>query len=169
MNRRFNYHILIVWAALSVWFLFTLGGCLNAPDLPSEPVITNISLSKNSMKQGNLNNDSLIFAIEFTDGDGNFGSDNIANIFIKDSRNENLVYEYKAPLIPEQGVNNGIKGTIYLTMYTICCFTEQNPSCCLDKLGCPAQNNVYFIVTIRDRGGKVSNEYKTAEIALLCL
>ena len=145
-----------------------MSGCLNAPDLSDTPEITGISLSKNSMVQGNLNNDSLVFVINFTDGDGNFGSDNVSNIFIKDSRQENLVYEYKAPFIPEEGTNNGIKGTIYLTLYTICCISELNPSCCVDIFGCPPENSLYFDVTIKDRANNTSNVFKTENIVLLC-
>ena len=145
-----------------------MSGCLNAPDLSDTPEITGITLSKNTMVQGNLNNDSLVFIINFTDGDGNFGSDNLPNIFIKDSRQENLVYEYKAPFIPKEGTNNGIKGTIYLTLYTICCLSEINPSCCVDLFGCPTENSLYFDVTIKDRNNNTSNVFETDKIILLC-
>ena len=145
-----------------------ISGCLNAPDLSDTPEITSISLSKNAIVQGNLNKDSLVFIIRFTDGDGNFGSDNFPNIFIKDSRQENLVYEYKAPFIPEEGTNNGIKGTIYLTLYTICCLSEMNSSCCVDLFGCPTENSLFFDVTIRDRDNNTSNVFTTEKIILLC-
>lgn len=145
-----------------------MSGCLNAPDLSDTPEITGVTLSKNTMVQGNLNNDSLVFIIRFTDGDGNFGSDNLPNIFIKDSRQENLVYEYKAPFIPEEGTNNGIKGSIYLTLYTVCCLSEMNSSCCVDLFGCPSENSLYFDVTIKDRANNPSNIFKTEKITLLC-
>jgi hypothetical protein len=85
-------------------------GCIKAPELENTPEITKISLSKNTLKQGSFTEDSIIFVIEFTDGDGNFGSKTASNIFISDSRKENLIYEFKAPAIPEQGTKNGIRG-----------------------------------------------------------
>ncbi|MBK6563809.1 MAG: hypothetical protein IPL63_04175 [Saprospiraceae bacterium] len=151
-------------------FLFTVwNGCIKAPDLDNSPEITNISLSKNNLRQGSFTEDSIIFIIEFTDGDGNFGSKTASNIFISDSRKENLVYEYKAPPIPEQGTKNGVRGTLYLTMYSLCCFTENNPSCCADPLGCPAINAMFFNVKIQDRSGNFSNSYATGKIDLMCL
>lgn len=144
-------------------------GCLNAPDLSAVPEITAVGLSKNFMNQGSLNNDSIIFSIEFTDGDGNFGTVNTSNIFIEDSRKPGLIYEYKAPTIPEQGINNGIKATIYLTFYSICCFTENNPSCCLDNFGCPSSNEFHFTVWILDRDNNKSNLFVTEDIVLSCI
>jgi hypothetical protein len=144
-------------------------GCIKAPELENTPEITKISLSKNTLKQGSFTEDSIIFVIEFTDGDGNFGSKTASNIFISDSRKENLIYEFKAPAIPEQGTKNGIRGTIYLTMYSLCCLTETNPSCCADPLGCPNKNALAFNVKIQDRAGNYSNSFKTNEIDLLCL
>ncbi|MFZ1703600.1 MAG: hypothetical protein WAT79_04600 [Saprospiraceae bacterium] len=152
--------------------IILMGGwfsCAPAPDLDIIPEISNISLSKNFMNQGSFNMDSIIFKIEFTDGDGNFGSKNVSNVFIKDSRKSTLIYEFKAPEVPEQGTKNGIRGVLYVTMYSLCCFTDQNPSCCLDNFGCPQSNNFHFEVYIRDRDGQDSNTFTTSDIDLWCI
>jgi hypothetical protein len=165
------YHAKIYNIGFGAIFILTCIqlGCLNAPDLDDTPEITAITLSKNTMVQGNLNNDSLVLVIEFTDGDGNFGSDKSPNIFIKDSRRENLIYEYKAPFVPEEGTNNGIKGKIFVTFYTICCISDTNASCCVDLFGCPAQNQLSFDVTVKDRSDNTSNVFTTEDIFLTCL
>src|SRR5690606_5732233 len=105
MVKRTHISIFVPAMFFALSALFFASGCLNAPDLSDVPEITNISLSKSVMNQGSLNNDSIVFVIEFTDGDGNFGSENSSNIFIEDSRKPGLIYEYKAPTIPEQGIN----------------------------------------------------------------
>ncbi|MBK8620839.1 MAG: hypothetical protein IPN79_03525 [Saprospiraceae bacterium] len=151
--------------------LFSLTGCLSPPEFDETPEITEISLSKTTMVQGVTQTDSIVFKISFTDGDGDFGSNvsgSSSNIFITDGRNPNLVYDFKAPEIPAQSAENGVRGTIYLTMYTLCCLTGQNQNCCLTPLGCPSENNFPFEVYIKDRSGKTSNKVTTNNIVLIC-
>jgi hypothetical protein len=151
--------------------VISISGCLSPPEFDPTPEITEISLSKNTMVQGVTQTDSIIFKISFTDGDGDFGSNvsgSNSNIFITDGRNQNLVYDFKAPEIPTQSAENGVRGTIYLTMYTLCCLANQNQNCCLTPLGCPSENTFPFEVYIRDRSGKNSNKVTTNNIVLLC-
>ena len=86
--------------------------CTKPPDYPIEPIIEFERLSRNSMKQGFTNNDSIVVTVSFTDGDGDLGSnDSTIDIFVSDTRIPNAEPSpYKMPFVPVQGVGNGISG-----------------------------------------------------------
>lgn len=148
--------------------LLALKSCTTTNDFSNIPRIEKIEISKTEVVQGSINNDSILLIIHFTDGDGDFGSDTQENIFIEDSRTKTLVSAYKAPKVPEQGSGNGIAGKIWVTVYSSCCITPQNPNCCLDNFGCPPFNELSYKVSIRDRGGNNSNSVQSPTIRLLC-
>jgi hypothetical protein len=150
---------------------FCLLSCVGSPDYSAIPNITNITLSKNQMNQSNIFEDSITLTIEFTDGDGDFGSastSNENNIFVIDNRTSLLNDAFKAPFIPTQGSGNGVAGKIFIKMYSTCCITDNNPSCCFDNFGCPQSNDLTYSVYIKDRAGNQSNTVITPNITLIC-
>jgi len=153
---------------VSICVVLLLNNCSSTNDFSNVPTIEKIEVTKTEMRQGSINNDSILLVIHFTDGDGDFGSDTQENIFIEDSRTKTLVSAYKAPKVPDQGTGNGIAGKIWVTVYSSCCITSQNPNCCLDDFGCPPFNELSYKVSIRDRAGNNSNMIESPTIRLLC-
>ena len=147
-----------------------LSGCVTSPDYPIEPQIEFLSFSKSEMDQGSLNNDSLTMLISFTDGDGDLGSPPETaekNLFIIDNRTGQIFNSFKTPIIPEEGVGNGVSGEIRVLMFTTCCiFPDNIPPC--ESPDLYPSNEVTFDVYIRDRAGNESNRVTTAPITLLC-
>ena len=62
---------------ISLLFLLmvTLVTCIQPPDYPDIPELELIGLTKDTVMQSSLNEDSIIVVLSFTDGDGNIGSD----------------------------------------------------------------------------------------------
>ena len=123
------YLLLIIFCSLYV------SSCINAPDLPDEPTLEFVSLSKLMMMQAPLNGDTTILTLDFTDGDGDIGfgmSTTGSNIFVIDNRTGEFFDRFRIPAIPEQGANNGITGTINMVLLNTCCvFPPQDsiPAC----------------------------------------
>lgn len=61
-------HFYIVIFLLGLW---TLAACTTKPNFPLEPRIEFVSISKNTVNQG----DTLSISLKFEDGDGNLGKD----------------------------------------------------------------------------------------------
>ncbi len=152
----------------SVQCMIFLSSCHTGPDYPVEPVIKYIGMSKQEMIQG-FNSDTLILTIGFTDGDGDIGLDSQTgqNIFLIDNRTGDIYDRFRIPTIPVEGANNGVSGTIEMTVLTTCCiFPEGIPNC-----ETPEQypdNDLSFDIYITDRAGHQSNIITTPVIKLLC-
>ena len=145
-------------------------GCSNPPDYPNEPVISFESISKDTLRQSDLNTDSLFVRISYTDGDGDLGfssSDTNQSIFVTDVRTGFIQDRYKLPEIPDQGTANGIFGTITFLMYTTCCIFPQGIPPCSTPAAYPV-DTVQYEIYIIDQAGHVSNKIKTPPITLLC-
>jgi hypothetical protein len=137
--------------------------CLRPPDYPIIPNIGFISLSKNTMKQGDGSSDSLRLLLSFEDGDGDIGSNDSLNVYLTDTRQAKATAEsFRMPFVPEQGAKNGISGEISLLVYTTCCLPSCNSP--LNK----ATDSLFFDVYIKDRAGHKSNVVRTPFIALRC-
>lgn len=124
------------------------------------------------MNQGRIKADSVIATLFFTDGDGDFGTQSIgsdANIFITDLRTNEIYGTYKAPFVPEEGVGNGISGTIKIKMYSTCCVYPQSSGIdpCERTLLFPS-NELPLEVYITDRAGNKSNVVKMGNLTLNC-
>ena len=151
--------------------LTAFAACVSPPDYPIEPNITFLSLSKNTMRQGQLGNeDSLFVTFSFTDGDGDLGNSGQAgkdsiNIFLTDKRTNTPAEErFRLPLVPEQGAGNGISGEITLLLFTTCCNVLPP---CEPSTTKPIDTLVYEIY-IKDRAGHSSNKIQTSPIYLQC-
>lgn len=151
-------------ASLLIFF-----GCTSPPDYPDEPVLEYIGVSKPSMVQGNLPTDSIRIMFSFTDGDGDIGDEeNVADIFLVDKRTEFQSNTFSVPLVPVQGVGNGISGEISVLVFTSCCiFPDGGPLPCETWDQYPVDELIYEIYMM-DRAGNKSNVIVTEPIQLLC-
>lgn len=144
--------------------------CSKPPDYPNEPEITFENISKDSMRQSNLNIDSLFVTFSYTDGDGNLGwpeDDNRQSVFVIDTRTGVVENTFKIPEIPDQGTANGIFGEMTLRLYTTCCIFPQGIPPCSSPAAYP-RDSVSYEIYIVDRDGNESNRIQTPPITLLC-
>ncbi len=147
--------------------------CTKPPDYSDTPEIAFINFSKNTMQQGGGLEDKTVLTISFTDGDGDIGIDGEPSVFFKDLRDGSELLTAAAPVIPEQGVGNGISGEMYITVNTTCCI---HPDPDLAPDGCGADfvgtgvflDTLVYEVYIVDRAGNKSNVIETGPITLLC-
>jgi hypothetical protein len=147
-----------------------LYSCVDSPDFPVEPQIEFISISKDTIRQGIFQEDSLYVTFSFTDGDGDLGRtdqepDN--NVFFIDERTGALDNTFAIPNIPPEGAGNGVEGEVRILLFSTCCIysdgtdpCQVNPNVALDT--------VQYRIYIRDRAGHASNEILTAPIILRC-
>ena len=143
--------------------------CIKAPDISDIPSLEFVGLSKNVMNQGDLNNDSIIVFLAFTDGNGDIGSSvsfEGPNLFVIDNRNGETYDNIKIPQIPPEGAGNGVKGTIQLKLYNGCCLFDDRPNCTQSP---EISNELSFNITLMDRAGNESNVVTTSNIELRCI
>ena len=122
------------------------------------------------MVQSDLNRDSLTLTLSFKDGDGDIGhgpQSSVLNLTLIDKRTNQVFSNYKIPAIPEEGANNGVKGKIYLKLYSTCCIYPNLPVACTPVPGYPT-NKLVFEVYMLDRALHKSNVVTTDTITLLC-
>jgi hypothetical protein len=144
-------------------------GCIKAPNISDTPTLSFISLSKSVMNQGDLNNDSIIVTLDFTDGDGDIGAPTNGtkpNLTVIDNRNGEIYDNIKLPLIPQEGAGNGVKGTIYLKLYNGCCLFDDRPNCTQSP---ELSNQLSLDISIEDNAGNKSNVVTTSNIELRCI
>jgi len=135
-------------------FLITLGfGCGSSSNFPKEPELTFISLSKSTMNQSALGPDFIFVTLEFTDGDGDIGSDTEINLEVIDNRTGDNYDFFKVPTIPEPGANNGKE--------------PSNPAIICDEVMVP-ENTFTLGINLTDRAGNKSNTVTTSPITLIC-
>ena len=147
-----------------------IAGCVESPGFPDEPRIEFVGLSKDTLVQGNFQNDSLTVIFRFEDGDGDIGrsdTDPENNVFFIDERTDTLENTFGIPAIPPEGAGNGVEGEVKILLYSTCClFTdgsipcEPNPNEPMDTLR--------YRIYMKDRAGHQSNEIVTTPIILLC-
>jgi hypothetical protein len=156
--------------AISVSLLM-LTSCANPPDYSDTPAIEFVSLSKNTMLQTRFGSDTVALTFSFTDGDGDISfSDTTANIFIVDARDNFSKPSYRIPRIDEQGVGNGISGTISISVPTTCCIYPPNtaPPCDTSSFAPEILDTLTYRIQIMDRARNMSNEIITQPIYLVC-
>ncbi len=146
--------------------------CVQPPDYPDEPVIEFVALSKNVMEQTTFGTDSVVITFDFTDGDGDLGfQDMSASIFIVDGRDSFMKPSYRIPYVEQEGTGNGISGTISIVIPTTCCIYTQSsgiPPCDTSNNAPQTLDTVFYLISIKDRAGHVSNQISTAPIVLVC-
>ena len=147
--------------------MVTLAACIQPPDYPDIPELELIGLTKDTVMQSSLNEDSVIVVLSFTDGDGNIGSDDSLNVFVTDLRDGFLAHKFRMPTIPEEGANNGISGELSITIYSTCCVYPNGEPPCNPSTQFPT-NTIQYGIYIRDNAGNNSNTVETPPITVLC-
>ncbi|NND33059.1 MAG: hypothetical protein HKN76_10745 [Saprospiraceae bacterium] len=142
-------------------------GCITPPEYPNEPVIELIGITNDTMLQSQFNSDSTLIVFSFTDGDGDLGSDDSLNIFVKDLRDNFISDRFRIPFVDEAGANNGISGEITITLYTTCCTFPNGAPPCQPSEEFPT-NQLQYEIYIKDRAGNQSNSITTPPIILEC-
>ena len=144
--------------------------CTKPPDYSDTPEIAFISLSKDAMIAADNLSDNLTLTISFTDGDGDIGIDGgTPSVYFKDLRDDSEFITFVAPVIPEQGVGNGISGEMYIKVSTTCCIHPiDNQGGCESDFSDYPEDVLVYEVYIKDRAGNKSNIIETAPITLLC-
>jgi hypothetical protein len=167
---KFTTYITIALIAATATF------CVQPPDYPEAPELEYIGFNKLTISQGGGvgQSDTLVLRLGFTDGDGNLGfEDATFDVSIMDSRDSSEEVR-KLPVIPEQGVGNGISGEIRLRFPNepgnLCCIFPDVPA----QIPCTpappelATDSFYYEVFIQDRDGNRSNIIQTETVTLLC-
>lgn len=158
-----------------IGLLTLLWGCVNEPEYPLEPVISNPIVSKTAVNQG----DSVLISFEFTDGDGNIGTQSIDTFscdgnsicsydanscyrdpffsaYFIDSRDSCYGY-LQLPDLEPSGSIKAVSGEIDIVVPAIFCKCS----------GCPSDEVSYQII-IKDASGNYSNIIETATISVNC-
>lgn len=164
---RFNCLHLI--SALAIVTL--LNACIGESGFSDIPEINFVSVSKDTMTQGNLLTDSLDIVFAFRDGDGDIGTSPQfgQNIQLIDSRTNEVLSSFKTPPLPIAGSNGGIEGTITLKVFTQCCLYENDPN----EIPCVPSDDIaserfQIDIQLTDDAGNMSNVVTTDFITLLC-
>lgn len=152
---------------------FLAHSCVQPPNYPNTPEIAYIGVNQQSIVQGNANNpaDTLKITFSFTDGDGDLGAEgNIVDLFLTDSR-DGFTDIKKLPVIPDQGIGNGISGEITVRLpnkpFSICCIYPDSSQSCEANPNFPT-NEISYMIQIQDRAGNMSNKIQTETITILC-
>ncbi|MCY7409590.1 MAG: hypothetical protein LH473_04900 [Chitinophagales bacterium] len=132
--------------------LFFIASCLNPPDYSIIPAIGFDSLSNNIAK---VNEDSITIYFNFTDGDGDIGSDDIPNMFFTDSRT-GYPDSFKIPNVTPGGTVKAISGEVAYTFSQFNCIPGR------------IKDSLFYTIYIEDRAGNKSNEIITPTITLIC-
>jgi hypothetical protein len=157
--------------------IVTFSACVQPPEYPIEPAIEFVGFSKNTMLQGNGQQDQTTVTISFTDGDGDIGffqegNPNIqTDLYVRDSRLESTATQYTIPFVPELGSSNGISGEISFRLFTTCCiypdWVPDQPDPC-DTSAFYKIDTLQYEIYMLDRAGNESNRIFTEPMYLIC-
>ncbi|MDQ3141629.1 MAG: hypothetical protein M3Q56_05210 [Bacteroidota bacterium] len=154
------------------WLLFISflqPSCTKKEDISNIPTIEFKGLSKKSMKQGALNEDSLFLKFSFKDGDGDlgYGSTNPQkDIVVIDKRTGLIQDQYKLPDLPPSN-GNPMSGTAEILIFTTCCLFPQGIPPCESPPQYPIDTLIYELY-IRDKSGNESNHILSEFVILNC-
>jgi len=139
-------------ASIIVSLLIFIASCINPPEYSPIPEIEFDSISATHIV---AQTDSVTFFIDFTDGDGDIGSEEIPNLFFLDNRT-GYTDSFKIPNLTPQGNVKAITGII--------AYTRSSFNCIPNK----AFDTLYYTIYIEDRAGNKSNLITTPQIYLQC-
>lgn len=150
--------------------VLSLNNCVRPQEYPLEPVIEFTGISKNSMLQQSLGNDSLLVFLNYTDGDGDLGGDDTLSLITMVDSRDGSEEVYALPYVEQQGAGNGISGDMIIKMKAPCCtYVVPNTNFKLSCDDVPITTDSFFVtLTITDRAGNVSNAVQTPTIYLIC-
>jgi len=143
-------------ALIACGTLCCLFGCIDSDEFMTEPNITSLAMSTNTIGQGQ----GFTVSIGFTDGDGDFGnsaSDSTSSrVLIIDNRTD-FEYTYTLPVFTESGASPAISGTVDIYVAGLFCLPVQPQ---------PVADSLYLQVRLIDQAG---NESETQSAGLLLL
>ncbi|MBK6699054.1 MAG: hypothetical protein IPG55_03985 [Saprospiraceae bacterium] len=155
---------------ITILCAFTLmWSCQSTDDFSIIPSIKYVSVTKSSLVQGDLNQDSLWLTFSFQDGDGDLaysanGSEK--DIFLYDKRLGLLLDSYKIPELSNTN-GNSLEGSMQILIYTTCCLFKDNIPPCSAPPQYPT-DTLLFELYIKDRAGHESNRITSQAILLYC-
>ncbi len=169
--------LLIVFVTLGF-----LASCIDPPQYPNEPEISNIKLSRTLVDQ----QDTFHIIFDFTDGDGDLGFEDVdfgfcalcdtmvdtscynipeLSILITNLSTHCLVSAYQVPYIPPKGSSSSISGEITVRVFDCCVYPDLTS--CYSNSNYPT-DTVQYEVRIKDRAGNVSNRLVTEPLLFNC-
>ncbi len=148
--------------------LMTLCACPRPHPYPDTPELKFIALSKDTMKQGFLNTDSVIVYFSFTDGDGDIGDepgDSIPDLMLKDLRTNTIEF-FKLPLV-KSTTSGPISAEASVRIYNSCCIYDDGTPPCTPMSDTLTQVLIYELF-LRDQAGNISEAISLPPIHLIC-
>ena len=142
-------------------------GALSACRKPTpspEPLIEFLDMSKSLMRQNRA--DSMFLRLRFTDGDGDLGSDQVDNVFLRDSRTGELLASYRIPNYLGERPPGPREGEVRLVVYSGCC-RYSDSTACVPNAAVPLDSMRYQI-QVRDQTGNLSNLILSDRLDLEC-
>ncbi len=128
------------------------------------PVLEYVGISKYELVQNRQ--DSLIMELEFSDDDGNIGSDTERLLFVYDTRTDSLLGSYLVPRLRQSEEPHRGQGSISIVVYSGCCRYTDGTSC-YPNTNQP-QDTIRYRVQLFDRDGQGSEPVISERIELLC-
>ncbi|MCC6726254.1 MAG: hypothetical protein IT258_17235, partial [Saprospiraceae bacterium] len=148
-------------AVLAIVALSVVLGCVKPPKFPVEPEIEFVqgTLVKDTLFRANPSSkrDTNYFTLSFTDGDGDIGdkATGSRSLIIMDNRDGHMD-SLEIPEVSEVGASNGIKGEIFVRMFTTCCIYPAPYDLyngCTEEVPNFKYNEINYTVFINDRAG----------------
>ena len=139
----------LLWISGLIFFIFS--GCSKDPvEISNVPSISFVSVTPTLVKEYT---DSLVFTIDYEDGDGDLGENTsgVENFFLVDSRNE-VTYKFRIPQLAPGNSNIAIRGKLSVKLDNTA-ITD----------GSPSQSFSYKIY-VKDRSGNLSNTINSSVI-----
>lgn len=167
--KYMKYLLLSCCLLLIATSVILLSSCNNDPGFSDAPEIEFVSMSKDTLVQGNAFSDSILIKFNFKDGDGDLGVDRSVtqNISLTDRRTMFDDPTFKIPPLPIGGGQTGIEGTITVKVYTTCCIFPDGTPPCLNPSDFP-ENELSYDIVLTDDSGNASNVITTPSLVLLC-
>ena len=139
---------------LSVFVLVAMS-CTHKEKIEPPSVIPEIKLITTSPGQVKAFEDEIRFVIEYTDGDGDLGTndDKVRNVFVKDNRVD-VIHEFRLQQLAPDNATIAITGTFEIKL----------PNTII--VGSSAPETVTFSISVVDRAGNESNEVTSPEITV---
>ena len=140
---------------LSVFVLVAMS-CTHKEKIEPPSVIPEIKLITTSPGQVKAFEDEIRFVIEYTDGDGDLGTndDKVRNVFVKDNRVD-VIHEFRLQQLAPDNATIAITGTFEIKL----------PNTIID--GNSAPETVTCSISVVDRAGNESNEVTSPEITVV--
>lgn len=164
MHRKIQLNF-FYWLALLCMLLYS---CSDDTIFPEAPELKIVGMSNNTIKQSFIpDSDSILFTLQFRDGDGDFGSNatDTSKIFFVDSRTD-FEYSFVIPDIMASGTR-GIEGEITVKTGAVCCIFPDGDIPCTPRPDYPVDTMNYFIYLL-DLGGRSSDTLRSDEIYISC-